>query len=108
VHVGVPGIAGNKSGSAIHKPERTWKRRGQVWECQHHAWPHKGASATSLRAPQMAAQQAGKNDFFFLNAAGSPGNYSCYIMFNNFSNSGIPFVLSSMYLYSYPSTHGIS
>ena len=77
-------------------------------------WEHLGAPATSLGAPQITVDQSGKNNIFFGNAAGAPGNHSYYLSFNNCSNSCIQFVFSSMYLcinvsmylYSYPSTTG--
>jgi len=67
-----------------------------------------GAPATSLGAPRIPVEQSGKNDIFFGNAAGTSGNHSYYLSFNDFKNSCIQFVFSSMYLYSDPSTHGIS
>jgi len=67
-----------------------------------------GALATSLGAPQITVEQSGKNDVFFGNAAGAPGNHRYYLSFNNFEYSCIQCVFSSIYRYSYPSTHGIS
>jgi len=67
-----------------------------------------GAPATSRGAPRITVEQSGKNDIFYGNAAGAPGNHSYYLLFNDFQNSCIQFVFSSMYLYSYPSTHGMS
>jgi len=66
-----------------------------------------GALATSLRAPHITEEQSRKN-MFFGNAAGASGYHSYYLSFNDFSNSCIQFVFSSIYLYSYPSTHSIS
>jgi len=67
-----------------------------------------GALATSLGATKITVEPSGKNNLFFGNAAGAPGNHSFYISFNKFENSCIQFVFSSMCLYTYPSTHGIS
>ena len=67
-----------------------------------------GEPATSLRASRITVEQSGKNNIFFGNAAGVPGNLSYYILFNNCCNSCIQVVVSSRYLYSYRSTHGIS
>jgi len=43
-----------------------------------------GAPARSLGAPQITVEQSGKNNIFFGNAAGVPGNHSYYILFNDF------------------------
>jgi hypothetical protein len=48
------------------------------------------------------------NKDIFENVASAPGNHSYYSSFNDFLKSGIQFVFSSMYIYSYPSTHSIS
>ena len=66
-----------------------------------------GAQATSLEAPRITVKQSGKNDIF-RNIADAPGNHSYYLLFSDYQNSCIHFVFSSMYLYSYTSTHGIS
>ena len=63
-----------------------------------------GAPATSLGAPQNTVEKSGKYNIFFRNAAGGPGNHSYYISFNDYENSCIQFVFSSMYLYSYTIT----
>jgi hypothetical protein len=73
-----------------------------------------GAPATCLGALRNTVEQAGKS--IFVNAAGVPGNHSCYLSFNDCSNFCIQSVSSSMYLcinvsmylHSYPSTHEIS
>ena len=70
-------------------------------------WGHLGALATSLGTPRIRVEQFGKI-IFFQNAAGVCGNHSYYSSFNNYSKSCMQFVFSSMYLYSYPSSHGIS
>jgi hypothetical protein len=62
-----------------------------------------GAPATSLGAPRITVEQSGKNNIFFGNAAGAPGNHSYYVSFNNFYNACIQFVFSSMYLCIYVS-----
>jgi len=64
-----------------------------------------GAPTTSLGAPRITVEQSGKNNVFFGNAAGAPGNHSYYQSFNDFQNSCIQFVLSSMYLCIYMATH---
>jgi len=43
-----------------------------------------GAPATSLGAPRITVEQSGKNNVFFGNAAGAPGNHSYYLLFNDF------------------------
>jgi hypothetical protein len=43
-----------------------------------------GAPATRLGAPQITVEQCGKNNVFFGNAAGAPGNYSYSLSFNDF------------------------
>ena len=78
-----------------------------------------GAPVTRLEAPRITLEQSGKN-IFFGNAAGAPGirqvrqeiivtTYRSTIVkthvFRLYSHLCINV---SMYLYSYPSTHGIS
>ena len=69
-----------------------------TWECQGQSWEHLevlatslgapatslGLPATSLGAPRMTGEQSGKNNIFFGNTAGAPGNHSYYLSFNNF------------------------
>ena len=43
-----------------------------------------GVPATSLGAPQITVEQSGKNNIYFLNAAGAPGNHSYYLSLNEF------------------------
>jgi len=43
-----------------------------------------GEPATSLGAPQITVEQFEKNNSFFGNAAGGPGNDTYYLSFNNF------------------------
>jgi len=54
-----------------------------------------GVTVTCRRAPRITVEQSGKNNIFFGNAAGVPGNYSYWIQF----------VLSAMYLRNYIPTH---
>jgi len=61
------------------------------WERWQQAWEHLGAPGTilgvpaaSLEAPQITVEQSGKNNIFFGNAAGAPGNHSYYLLFNDF------------------------
>ena len=54
-----------------------------------------GAPATCLGAPPITVEQSGKNNIFFGNAAGAPGNH----------NHCVQFVFSSMYLCIYIATH---
>jgi len=42
-----------------------------------------GALATCLEAPRITVEQFGKNNIFFGNAAGAPGNHSYYLSFND-------------------------
>jgi hypothetical protein len=93
-------------------PGSTWEHRRQDWECRRQAWEHLGARttslgapatslgapATSLGAPRITVEQSGRNNIFFGNTAGAPGNHSYYLSFNDFYNSCIQFVFSSMYL----------
>jgi len=57
--------------------QSNWERRRQTWE-------HLGALATCLGAPRITVEQSGKNNIFFGNAAGAPGNHSYYQSFNDF------------------------
>jgi len=54
------------------------------WERRRQAWEHLEALATSLGAPRITVEQSGKNNIFFGNDAGAPGNHSYYLSFNNF------------------------
>ena len=66
-----------------------------------------GAPASTLGAPRITVWQSGRI-FIFGNAGHCPRNHSYYLLFNDFQNSCLQCVLSSMYLSSYPSTHGKS
>ena len=44
-----------------------------------------GALVISLGAPRITVEQSGKNNIFFGNAAGAPGNHSYYLSFNDFT-----------------------
>jgi len=92
-----------------------WERRRQASERWHQAREHLGALATNLGvpgttlgAPQITVELSGKNNIIFGNTAGAPGNHCYSLLFNDFENSCIQFVFSSMYLYRDLSTHGIS
>jgi len=67
-----------------------------------------GVLVKILQAPWITTELSQKNNICFRNTAGTPGNHSYYLSSNDFSNSWIQFVFSSMYLYSYPSTHNAS
>jgi hypothetical protein len=43
-----------------------------------------GVLVTGPGAPRITVEQSGKNNIFFGNAAGAPGNHSYYLSFNNF------------------------
>jgi hypothetical protein len=61
-------------------------------------WEHLGEPPTSLEAPttgleaparslgalQITVEQSGKNNIFFGNSPGAPGNHSYYLSFNDF------------------------
>ena len=72
-----PGSADDKSGSPGNKSGCTSNHSTAVWE----------------------------NNIIFGNAAGVPGNHSYYLSFNNFYNSCIQFVFSSINLCIYIATH---
>jgi len=59
-----------------------------------------GAPATFLGAPRITVEQSGKNNIFFGNAAGAPGNHSYYLLFND-----CILIYVSMYLCIYIATH---
>ena len=62
-----------------------------------------GAQTTCLGASPIAVEQSRKYNNFVGNAAGAPGNHSCNLSFNDFQNSCIQVVLSSIYLTIYGS-----
>jgi hypothetical protein len=73
----------------------SWERRRQAWE-----------------ATRIAVEQSGKNDIFFGNAVGAPENRSYYSSLNDFKTHVFRLyshlsIYVSMYLCSYPSTHGL-
>jgi len=98
--------------------QSNWECLRQAWERQQQCWEHQGAPATNLGAPatdlgapgtsleafQTIVEHSGKN-IFSGNAAGAPRNQSYYLLFNDFLNSCILFVFSSMYLCIYIATH---
>jgi len=70
-----------------------------------------GAPVTILGAPHITVEQSGKYNLLFWNAAGAPGNHSYYLLFNNFQNSCMQFIFSSVYLFidiANKSTRGIT
>ena len=80
-----------------------WSTRGDIGctrEHWHHAWEH-------LRAPRITGKQFAENDIVVANLSSGPGYHSNYWLFNDFYNSCIQFVHSSINVYSYPSTHSI-
>jgi len=109
-------------------PQGTWERRRQsrehqpqAWECQPQAREHMRAQVTNLEAlsTRLAARtsvgahwimvkQCGQNIIIIKNTAVVAGYHSYYLLFNNFKIFCIQFVISCMYLYSYPSTNGMS
>jgi len=82
-----------------------WKRWRQAWEHPRAPVTNLGAPVISLGAPRITLVQSGKNNVMFGNAAGAPGNHSHYLSFNDFENSCIQFVFSSMYLCIYIATN---
>jgi hypothetical protein len=42
-----------------------------------------GVPATSLGALRITVEQSGKNNSFFGNAAGAPGNHNYFLLFND-------------------------
>jgi len=102
-------------GSSSQCQRQAWECRHQLWEhwchaceCRRQGWEPIATQATNLGAPRITLELSGKNNVIFGNTAVAPGNHSHYSSFNDFENSCIQFVFSSIYLYSYPSTHGIS
>jgi len=67
-----------------------------------------GSASNKPRSPSNPSEAVWENEIFFGNGAGAPRNHSYYLSFNDFYNSCIQFVFSSLSLYSYPSTHSIS
>jgi hypothetical protein len=64
-----------------------------------------------MGAPQITVEQSGKNYIFFGSAAGAPGNHSYYFIIQRLVKlmySVCMLIYVSMYLDSYPSTHGKS
>ena len=65
----------------------TWERWQKIWVDIGGlvtTREHLGAPVTSLGAPQITVEQSGKNNIFFGNATGVPGNQSYYLSFNDF------------------------
>jgi hypothetical protein len=65
------------TGSAGDTPGSAWERLGALPT-------NLGVLAICLGAPRITVEQSGKNNIFFGNAAGSPGNHSYYLLFNDF------------------------
>jgi len=53
----------------------TPRSAGENFGC---TWEHLDAPTTSLGAPRITVEHSGKNNLFFGNAAGAPGNHSYY------------------------------
>jgi hypothetical protein len=51
--------------------QQAWERRRQAWENLGAPVTNLGAPATSLGAPRITAEQSGKHNIFFGNAAGA-------------------------------------
>ena len=65
-------------------PRSARENFGCPWE-HLGAWATRlGAPATSLGAPRSTVEQSGKNNIFFGNTAGAPGNHGYYLSFNDF------------------------
>jgi len=64
--------------------QSNWERRRQAWKRRRQAWEHLGVPGIILGALRITVEQSGKNNIFFGNAAGAPGNHSYYLSFNNF------------------------
>jgi len=100
----IPGFTGPRQWPA-GAPGRTWERWRQA--CDHMGAPTTtlGMPATTLGALPLTVLQSARNNLFFGNTVGAPGNHSYYLSFNDFWNSCILFVLSSVYLFIYVATH---
>jgi hypothetical protein len=100
----------------FHQQNEFWSLEawGSVWELSDQN--HRVVKSQSLLAGCSGLQvllgapestlnhcRAVRENIFFGNATGAPGNHSYYISFNDFQNSWIPFVFSSMYLCIYVS-----
>jgi len=71
-------------GSTRERQRKAWERRQQAWEHVGAPTTTPGAPATTLGAPRITVEQSGKNNIFFGNAAGVPGNHSYYVSFTDF------------------------
>jgi len=95
-------------------PGSTWECQRQAWVPRRHTWEHLrvpttsldaptnclGAPTTSMRACRITVEQF-RNNIISGNTAGAPANHSYYSSFNDFQNSCIQSVFSSMYLCIY-------
>jgi len=87
MHLGATGSAGDEPGSADGTPPaslgaQATSLRAPVRSLRAPA-TSLGAPAPSLGAPRITVEQSGKNNTFFGNAVGAPGNHSYYISFND-------------------------
>jgi len=64
-------------------PQSAGENIGCIWEHLGAPATSLGVPTTSLGAPRITVEQSGKNNMFFGNAAGAPGNHSYYISFND-------------------------
>jgi len=90
--------------------QSNWERRRQAWERRREAWEHLGAPAISLGAPRITVEQSGKTTStlgtLLVRLEIIATTYRSTILKLMYSVC-IP-IYVSRYLYSYPSTHGIS
>jgi len=91
-HPGVPSTSQETPGSASWKPESADHKPGS-------AYLKPGSTLNDCRAVW---------ENIFGNAPGAPWHRSYYLLFNGCYNWYIQFIFSAMYLYSYPTTHGMS
>jgi len=105
IGLGPPRSTGENIGCTCVCRRQARVRRGQSLENLGAPTTSLGAPATCLGAPRITVEQSGKNNIFFGNAASAPGNHRYCLLFNNFQNTCIQFVLSYMYLCIYKATH---
>jgi len=77
-------ISSGTTQSARQNIRYTWEYRREGCERQGQSWKQLGVAATSLEASRLTVEWSGKNNIFFGNAAGSPGNHSYCLSFNDF------------------------
>jgi hypothetical protein len=88
----VTGSAGDKPGSADDKPGSAWEHRRQTEEHRRHVWEHLESQLSSLGKPSSLGTLLVRLE----------------IKATVFSLYSHLYIYVSMYLYSYPSTQGIS